>query len=208
MGEGVHFTNYYCQGSTVFVWSGDLRARASWCDFVSFFFFRGGWGNFWYITFFWKPLAPLGYNKRSLPLIAALARLLFGEAGWGAGGIWDMFRWIFSDKRCKFWNGINLVNMLLLWALRKKTLDPKRSTQNTLTRHRRRKREGVGGRAGRASVPDTFYCEGGQSPPPHFYTIINNFLLFFHGQLISIRTILENSSKQRVVCLNPNNVRT
>lgn len=93
--------------------------------------------------------------------------------------------------------------------LRKKTLDPKRSTQNTLTRHRRRKREGVGGwRAGRASVPDAFYCEGGQSPPPHFYTIINNFLLFFHGQLISIRTILENSSKQRVVCLNPNNVRT
>lgn len=91
--------------------------------------------------------------------------------------------------------------------LQKKTLDLKRSTQNTLTRHRRRKREGVrGGRAGRASVPDTFYCEGGQSPPPHFYTIINNFLLFFHGQLISIRTILENSSKQRVVCLNPNNV--
>ena len=90
--------------------------------------------------------------------------------------------------------------------LRKKTLDPKRSTQNTLTRHRRRKREGGG--AGRASVSDTFYCEGAQSPPPHFYTIINNFLLFFHGQLISIRTILENSSKQRVVCLNPNNVRT
>ena len=49
--------------------------------------------------------------------------------------------------------------------LQKKTLDPKRSTQNTLTRHRRRKREGVGGRAGRASVPDTFYCEGGAEPP-------------------------------------------
>ena len=93
--------------------------------------------------------------------------------------------------------------------LRKKTLDPKRSIQNTLTRHRRRKREGVGGGEGwEGSVPDAFYCEGGQSPPPHFYTIINNFLLFFHGQLISIRTIVENSSKQRVVCLNPNNLRT
>ena len=142
--------------------------------FVSFFF-RAGWGNFWYITFFWKPLAPLGYNKRSLPLIAALARLLFGEAGWGAGGIWDMFRWIFSDKRCKFWNGINLVNMLLLFGqnklpLQKKTLDPKRSTQNTLTRHRRRKREGVGGVEGwEGFSPRRFlFLRGGRDPLPTF----------------------------------------
>ena len=96
--------------------------------------------------------------------------------------------------------------------LRKKTLDPKRSTQNTLTRHRRRKREGVGGggvEGWEGFSPRRFlFLRGGQRPPPHFYTIINNFLLFFHGQLISIRTILENSSKQRVVCLNPNNLRT
>ena len=176
MGEGVHFTNYYRQGSTVFVWSEDWRARASWCDFVSFFFFRGGWGNFWYITFFWKPLAPLGNNKRSLPLIAALARLLFGEAGWGAGGIWDMFRFGEYSQT----NGVSF-GMGLTWLiccsfgqnklpLRKKTLDPKRSTQNTLTSHRRRKREGVGGGEGWEGFSPRHFLlwGGGRAPLPTF----------------------------------------
>ena len=43
---------------------------------------------------------------------------------------------------------------------------------------------------------------GGQRAPPsprHFCRIINNFLLFYHGQLI--RTILEILSKRRVACL-------
>ena len=39
----------------------------------------------------------------------------------------------------------------------------------------------------------------GRGPPRHFCRIINNFLLFDHGQLIS--TILQSLSKRRVVCL-------
>ena len=50
---------------------------------------------------------------------------------------------------------------------------------------------GSGG-AGGASVP----------PPPHFCRIINNFLIFYHGQLLRTKnTILESSSKRRLVCL-------
>ena len=50
-----------------------------------------------------------------------------------------------------------------------------------------------------------FFCvgEGGGEPPP-FYRIINNFLLFYHGQLIRTyikNTILESSSKRRLVYL-------
>ena len=40
---------------------------------------------------------------------------------------------------------------------------------------------------------------GGREPPRHFCRIINNFLLFYHGQLL--RTILEILSKRRVACL-------
>ena len=48
-----------------------------------------------------------------------------------------------------------------------------------------------------------FFCvgEGGGGTPP-FYRIINNFLLFYHGQLIRTyikNTILESSSKRRLV---------
>ena len=51
---------------------------------------------------------------------------------------------------------------------------------------------GSGG-AGGASVPP---------PPPHFCRIINNFLIFYHGQLLRTKnTILESSSKRRLVCL-------
>ena len=47
---------------------------------------------------------------------------------------------------------------------------------------------GSGG-AGGASVP----------PPPHFCRIINNFLIFYHGQLLRTKnTILESSSKRRL----------
>ena len=57
------------------------------------------------------------------------------------------------------------------------------------------KRSAVGhgsGGAGGASVP----------PPPHFCRIINNFLIFYHGQLLRTKnTILESSSKRRLVCL-------
>ena len=53
--------------------------------------------------------------------------------------------------------------------LRKKTLDPKRSTQNTLTRHRRRKREGVGeGGLGGLQSPTLFIVRGGRAPLPTF----------------------------------------
>ena len=39
-------------------------------------------------------------------------------------------------------------------------------------------------------------------PPPHFCRIINNFLIFYHGQLLRTKnTILESSSKRRLVCL-------
>ena len=52
---------------------------------------------------------------------------------------------------------------------------------------------GSGG-AGGASVPPP--------PPPHFCRIINNFLIFYHGQLLRTKnTILESSSKRRLVCL-------
>ena len=38
--------------------------------------------------------------------------------------------------------------------------------------------------------------------PPHFCRIINNFLIFYHGQLLRTKnTILESSSKRRLVCL-------
>ena len=40
------------------------------------------------------------------------------------------------------------------------------------------------------------------SPSPHFCRIINNFLIFYHGQLLRTKnTILESSSKRRLVCL-------
>ena len=54
--------------------------------------------------------------------------------------------------------------------LRKKTLDPKRSTQNTLTSHRRRKREGVGGGGGLGGLqsPTLFIVRGGRAPLPTF----------------------------------------
>ena len=48
-----------------------------------------------------------------------------------------------------------------------------------------------------------FVGEGGGEPPP-FHRIINNFLLFYHGQLIRTyikNTILESSSKRRLVYL-------
>ena len=49
------------------------------------------------------------------------------------------------------------------------------------------------GGAGGASVPP---------PPRHFCRIINNFLIFYHGQLLKTKnTILESSSKRRLVCL-------
>ena len=65
---------------------------------------------------------------------------------------------------------------------------------------------GSGGGAKGPSAPLHFYCEGAE--PQRFCRMINDFLLFYHGQLIIIRTILERLSKCRVVCLKPNNVRS
>ena len=43
---------------------------------------------------------------------------------------------------------------------------------------------------------------GPSAPPPSLFRIINNFLIFYHGQLLRTKnTILENSSKRRLVCL-------
>ena len=56
-----------------------------------------------------------------------------------------------------------------------------------------------GGLGGGPSAHPTFYCEGAEPPPPHFCRIITNFLLFYQGQLIIIRTILESSNKRLVV---------
>ena len=56
---------------------------------------------------------------------------------------------------------------------------------------------GSGGTGGGSAHP-TFYSEGAE-PPPYFCRIITNFLSFYHGQLIIIRTILESSSKRLVV---------
>ena len=65
---------------------------------------------------------------------------------------------------------------------------------------------GGGGVEGLQPPPLTFYCE--RAEPRHFCRMMNNFLLFDHGQLIIIKTILESLSKRRVLCLKPNNVRS
>ena len=57
--------------------------------------------------------------------------------------------------------------------------------------HRRRKRGRWVG-----FIPPLFIVRG----QTHFCRIINNFLLFNHGQLIVIRTILQNSSQHWGVC--------
>ena len=177
MEEGVHFTNYFRQGGTVFVWSGDFNMGSSLLVWFCFFlFFSSGWGNFWYITFFWKPLAPLGNNKWSLPLIAALARLFFC---WGGGrGVFEICFGEYSQT-----NGISF-GMGLIWLiccsfgqnklpLRNKTLDRKRSTPNTQTRefavntqtrHRRRKR---GGGLGGLQFFTLFIVMGAGTPLPN-----------------------------------------
>ena len=57
---------------------------------------------------------------------------------------------------------------------------------------------GSGGTGGGVQLTPLFIVKG-QSPPPYFCRIITNFLSFYHGQLIIIRTILESSSKCLVV---------
>ena len=54
------------------------------------------------------------------------------------------------------------------------------------------------------SWPALFFFVGEGGEPPPFYRIINNFLLFYHGQLIRTyikNTIVESSSKRRLVYL-------
>ena len=86
------------------------------------------------------------------------------------------------------------------WNYRKKIGSPVCKKENFAGLQAHRKR----GKSARASPTPhrSFHRPTFIRPAPHFCRIINNFLSFYRGQLIRTEnTILESSSKCRLVCL-------